>query len=107
MSWTLQFLTDFKKILDFVFFQKGLSIFGVATWFPFDKGQSIVQSILTKSIEILILLTAFVVLMYFPHVLIFQNFENICTVKPSCSYCISLKYICFEIIAYLEKENKY
>ena len=35
-----QFLTDLKKILDFVFFPSGLSIFGVAAWFTFDKGQS-------------------------------------------------------------------
>ena len=40
VSWTHQFLTDFKKILDFVFFPLGL--FGLGAWFPFDKGQSIV-----------------------------------------------------------------
>ena len=32
--------TDFKKNLDFVFFQLGLSNFGLGAWFPFDKGQS-------------------------------------------------------------------
>ena len=40
MSCPHQFLTDFKKILDFVFFPLGLSIFGVAAWLPIDKGQS-------------------------------------------------------------------
>ena len=40
MSWTLEFLTDFKKNLDFVFFPLGLSNFGLGAWFHFDKGQS-------------------------------------------------------------------
>ena len=39
MSWTHQFWTDLKKNLDFVYFPFSLSIFGVAAWFPFDKGQ--------------------------------------------------------------------
>ena len=39
----MTFWTDFKKILDFVFFPLALSIFGVAAWFPFDKGQSTVH----------------------------------------------------------------
>ena len=46
VSWTHQFWTDFKKILDFVFFPLGLSNFGWFAWFPFDKGQSNGQSIL-------------------------------------------------------------
>ena len=37
-----------KKKYDFVFFPLSLSIFGVAAWFPFDKGQSVVG---TKKIK--------------------------------------------------------
>ena len=40
VSWTHQFWTNFKNFLDFVFFPLGLSNFGWAAWFPFDKGQS-------------------------------------------------------------------
>ena len=40
MSWPHQLLTDFKTFLDFVFFPLGLSNFGWAAWFPFDKVQS-------------------------------------------------------------------
>ena len=36
---TLQFLTDFKKFLDFMFFPLGLSNFVLGAWFPFDEGQ--------------------------------------------------------------------
>ena len=43
VSWAHQFWTDFKKKLDFVFFPLGLSNFVWAAWFPFDKGQSIIQ----------------------------------------------------------------
>ena len=34
-----KFRTDFKKILDFVFFPLGLSNFWVGAWFPFNEGQ--------------------------------------------------------------------
>ena len=40
VSWPHQFLTNTKKKLDFVFFPLGLSNFGWAACFPFDKGQS-------------------------------------------------------------------
>ena len=39
VRWAHQFWTDFKKILNFVFFPLGLSNFGVIAWFPFDKRQ--------------------------------------------------------------------
>ena len=40
VSWRHQFLTDFKKNLNFVFFPLGLSNFGWGAWFPFNEGQS-------------------------------------------------------------------
>ena len=36
---TIQFLTDFKTFLDFVFLPLGLSNFGQGALFPFDEGQ--------------------------------------------------------------------
>ena len=45
VSWPYQFLTDFKKILDFAFFPLGLSNFGWGAWFPFDEGQSIIHAL--------------------------------------------------------------
>ena len=46
-----QFLADFKKFLDFVFFPLGLSNFGLGAWFPFDKGQSNLELFITFCIE--------------------------------------------------------
>ena len=44
MSCPHQFLADLRIFLYFVFFPLGISIFRVAAWFPFDKGQSILHS---------------------------------------------------------------
>ena len=44
-------LTNFKTKLNFEFFLLSLSIFGVAAWFPFDKGQSSVELASNKKYE--------------------------------------------------------
>ena len=45
VSWTHQFLTEVKKILDFVFLPLGLSNFRWGAWFPFNKGQSKIEGV--------------------------------------------------------------